>query len=274
MKASLKEAQELMTTILKDIDSICRKNNINYWIESGTLLGAVRHKGFIPWDDDIDIGMLREDYNKFLEIANKELKDDVILCNFKNEKNVQYQWSKVKHKYSEIIEDGNTSEKSGLFVDIFPYDFYSREGNDFASKLKKRYKKKFAVLHYSGLDNKSINNSSDKVKKYICKILKIFLNKTFNELCSDVVKEITVKERNKEDVLSYGIEVTAYDNYLEYNDIFPLTDISFENITVKSPNKKEKYLKQLYGEDYMKLPKHEDRVFHNNGIFIMKKRNF
>ncbi len=96
MEASLKEAQELMTTILKDIDSICRKNNINYWIESGTLLGAVRHKGFIPWDDDIDIGMLREDYNKFLEIANKELKDDVILCNFKNEKNVQYQWSKVK----------------------------------------------------------------------------------------------------------------------------------------------------------------------------------
>ena len=145
MEASLKEAQELMTTILKDIDSIWRKNNINYWIESGTLLGAVRHKGFIPWDDDIDIGMLREDYNKFLEIANKELKDDVILCNFKNEKNVQYQWSKVKHKYSEIIEDGNTSEKSGLFVDIFPYDFYSREGNDFASKLKKRYKKKFAV---------------------------------------------------------------------------------------------------------------------------------
>ena len=83
MEASLKEAQELMTTILKDIDSICRKNNINYWIESGTLLGAVRHKGFIPWDDDIDIGMLREDYNKFLEIANKDLKDDVILCNFK-----------------------------------------------------------------------------------------------------------------------------------------------------------------------------------------------
>ena len=201
MEASLKEAQELMTTILKDIDSICRKNNINYWIESGTLLGAVRHKGFIPWDDDIDIGMLREDYNKFLEIANKELKDDVILCNFKNEKNVQYQWSKVKHKYSEIIEDGNTSEKSGLFVDIFPYDFYSREGNDFASKLKKRYKKKFAVLHYSSLDNKTINNSSDKVKKYKSKILKIFLNKTFNELCSDVVKEITVKERNKEDVL-------------------------------------------------------------------------
>ncbi len=54
-----------------------------------------------------------------------------------------------------------------------------------------------------------------------------------------MVKEITVKERNKEDVLSYGIEVTAYDNYLEYNDIFPLTDISFENITVKSPNKKK-----------------------------------
>ncbi|EGT3616174.1 LicD family protein [Clostridium perfringens] len=273
MEASLKEAQELMTTILKDIDTICKKNNIDYWIESGTLLGAVRHKGFIPWDDDIDIGMLREDYNKFIEIASRELKDDIILCNFKNEKNVQYQWSKVKHKYSKIIEEGNTSENSGLFVDIFPYDFYSRKGNDFSSILKKTYKKKFAVLHYSGLDNKSIICNSDRIKKYICKILKkVFLNKTFNELCNEVVGKIPVKEREENDVLSYGIEVTAYDNYLEYEDIFPLKEINFENITVKSPNKKEKYLKNLYGENYMELPKHKDRVFHNNGIFILKKR--
>lgn len=274
MEASLKEAQELMTTILKDIDLICKKNNINYWIESGTLLGAVRHKGFIPWDDDIDIGMLREDYNKFLEVANKELREDVILCNFKNEKNVQYQWSKVKHKYSEIIEEGNSSENIGLFVDIFPYDFYSKKGNDFSSKLKKIYKKKFAVLHYSGLDDKSISCTSDRIKKSVCKVLrKVFLDRTFNDLCDEVVGKISTKEKEYDDVLSYGIEVTAYDNYLEYEDIFPLKEIKFENIIVKCPNKKEKYLKNLYGENYMELPKVEDRVFHNKGIFIFKKRN-
>ena len=68
-KAELRDAQVLMKTILRDVDIICRENNINYWIESGTLLGMARHNGFIPWDDDIDIGMMREDYEKFLKIA-------------------------------------------------------------------------------------------------------------------------------------------------------------------------------------------------------------
>ena len=68
-----------MKSILRDIDNICRENDISYWIESGTMLGAKRHNGFIPWDDDIDIGMMREDYEKFLEIAPRYLPDDLFL---------------------------------------------------------------------------------------------------------------------------------------------------------------------------------------------------
>lgn len=72
----LRKAQLRMLNILLEIDRICQKNNIEYWLAEGTLLGAVRNKGFIPWDDDIDICMLREDYNKFIKIAPKELNSE------------------------------------------------------------------------------------------------------------------------------------------------------------------------------------------------------
>ena len=73
MESELKRAKAVMVRILKDVDILCSKHGINYWIDFGTLLGAVRHKGFIPWDDDIDITMPREDYNKFIGIALEEL---------------------------------------------------------------------------------------------------------------------------------------------------------------------------------------------------------
>ena len=77
----LERAKTVMVKILLNIDSICQKHRINYWIDFGTLLGAVRHNGFIPWDDDIDITMPREDYNRFLTVAQEELGDDYLLDN-------------------------------------------------------------------------------------------------------------------------------------------------------------------------------------------------
>lgn len=90
--------QHIELEILKKIDEVCKKHNINYWLDSGTLLGAVRHQGFIPWDDDIDIGMLREDYEKFLKVAQKDLGDDYFLQTRSTDKNYPLVFAKVRKK--------------------------------------------------------------------------------------------------------------------------------------------------------------------------------
>ena len=139
-KIELQQAKKIMISILEEIDIICKKNNINYWIESGTLLGAVRHGGFIPWDDDIDIGMLRDDYNKFLKVCEKDLSNDLFVQNFNTESNISFQWSKIKHKHSKIIEKKNCECHQGLFIDIFQYDYYTDNEKNCIDRFKENYK--------------------------------------------------------------------------------------------------------------------------------------
>ena len=124
---TLKDAQKIMLEILIEVDRICMKNNIEYWLADGTLLGAVRHRGFIPWDDDIDICMLKEEYNKFLEIAPKELKEKFFLQTSKYDKNYNFLYPKIRDRNSIFIEKYDSNQEKfhqGLNLDIFVMDRY------------------------------------------------------------------------------------------------------------------------------------------------------
>ncbi|ENG1228204.1 LicD family protein, partial [Salmonella enterica subsp. enterica] len=135
MDKTLRAAQLKMLVILDEIDRICRLNNIDYWLDAGTLLGAKRHGGFIPWDDDIDICMKREDYNKFISVCNIHLdKNNFFLQTAYSDKYyVDYNTPcKVRMNKTKIIEKNEMQynyydmrSHHGLFVDIFPYDKYS-----------------------------------------------------------------------------------------------------------------------------------------------------
>ena len=122
----LRQAQLVMLRMLKIIDYICRKHDISYWMCSGTLLGAVRHKGFIPWDDDLDICMIREDYERFVEIAVNEFPKDMMLQTRETDPHYHYLPlpCKVRDKKSFILSPGYEDEEceKGLFIDIFPMD--------------------------------------------------------------------------------------------------------------------------------------------------------
>lgn len=135
-KNNLREAQLKMNQILKFFKFFCEKNNIEYWLDYGTLLGAVRHKGFIPWDDDIDIGMSRENYDKFYNLfLNEEKKDKKSIFYCEKEKK---DYIKIKMKNNYILR--KNEDKEEINIEIFPYDYYSKSA-------EKYLKKNITIIH-------------------------------------------------------------------------------------------------------------------------------
>lgn len=218
--------------LLKEVDKYCRANNIKLWLTFGTLLGAVRHRGFIPWDDDIDVEMMREDYNKLIEL----LKSDSDKLDFYGEmihKEKDYNiFLKIHHK-----------KIPGLFMDIFPLDTLDK-------KLTKDERKKF----------------SDKIKKYRHKmnkqISKYIKNKEEQELLAYIEEKRkaffkqTSEQINKDNDLVWGIDFEhKRHKYLcfENSTYFPLREITFEGEKFYCVNEPKKFLEEVFG-DYMSWP--------------------
>lgn len=137
---TLKDKQEIMLDIMLDIDKFCRENNIRYSLAYGTMLGAVRHKGFIPWDDDLDIFMLREDFERFIKTYPGERYH--VLYNTRNENEFLATGYAKVHDPSTVIKGEKTHTKYGVFVDIFPLDPVPADPEE-----QKRYIKRHKSLH-------------------------------------------------------------------------------------------------------------------------------
>ena len=119
----LEELHQIELDMLKEIDRICRRENIQYYLAGGTLLGAVRHKGFIPWDDDIDIAMARDEYERFLKVMKKERHPYLKIFAMEFDKEYQYTFAKVVDTRTRLIEEiGKDLPDMGVFIDIFPID--------------------------------------------------------------------------------------------------------------------------------------------------------
>lgn len=120
----LRKLQLTQLEIAKEIKRICDQNDIHYFMDGGTLLGAVRHKGFIPWDDDMDFGMLRTEYNKFLKAAETQLRPDFFLQTWDTDAGYGYPFAKIRMNNTLYLEKVSqySSGHNGIFVDIFPYD--------------------------------------------------------------------------------------------------------------------------------------------------------
>lgn len=133
----LRRLQLTLLEIVKDIDRVCRENGIRYFLEGGSCLGARRHGGFIPWDDDVDLGMVRADYDRFLEVAPGALGEGYVVVHPGNEDRLAGQFAKV-WKRGTVFATEETIEAGipqGIFVDIFPYDEVCRDDRDAARQL-------------------------------------------------------------------------------------------------------------------------------------------
>ena len=254
---TLKEFQNLELDILKAFDLYAKKNNINYSLGSGTLLGAVRHQGFIPWDDDIDLFMMRSDYDKLIELSkNDEFINDryKILTPYSTE--MPYAFIKIIDTKTKVQEfDKNIS--FGLWIDIFPVDYC---GNTLKKGLKMRKKCIFYswfTMAYVSLDNSL--RIKNVIKKIMLKTFKIFLRHDL------MYYKLKVNNNHFSEKTNY---IGTIVNTLTPKDVYPVeyydggyVNLQFEDSEFPVFYNYKKILEWKYG-DYMQLPKVEDRVGH------------
>lgn len=260
MDKYVRKLQLVELEILEEIDRICKNNNIDYFISGGTLLGAIRHKGFIPWDDDIDIAMTRKNYNKFTAACLKELNNKYIIDNYRTNKKCCLSYTKIKKKNTMFVEHknkNNYSEKDGIWVDVFPLDAVKKK----MSKFHKFQKRLFDYL-YTLITIKNGSNyyqNSDTKKKIYGIILKIVPVKFMVLLLEKVIGFYDEDKVNYLCSFStvYDIEKDTFDK----RELFPYKKIIFEKQQVMGIEGYDYYLSQMYG-DYMKLPPKEKQVNH------------
>ena len=160
----LDELKKTQIEILDVVDTFCRENNINYWLDSGTLLGAIRHGGYIPWDDDIDIGMLRKDYDIFLKKFN-EKNERYKVYSIENNKNFPYPFGKVLDTHTILYEPNEQGVKLSVNIDVFIYDNAPNDDKIINKMYKKRdfYNKIYHFTISSLLPLKFVTKTFSKV---------------------------------------------------------------------------------------------------------------
>ena len=256
MKKITRELREKQMQILDEIEKICEKHNLIYFLSEGTLLGAIRHKGFIPWDDDLDISMPREDYEKFKIIAMNELNKKHELDYFKTNKHYFLPFIKVREKKTIYLEKKliNYMGLKGIFVDIFPLDD-TKKPNSYLMKFQSKLEHIIAAT--LSFKSRVIHNRSKKEKVFLT-LLSVL---PFKFLVWLQDKVMTFQNNSKcKYFASYGITPKKKPAY-EKEKLLPTKKAIYENRVYNIPNDSDYYLKVLYG-DYMTLPPKEKRKSH------------
>ncbi len=249
-------------SILQEIIRVCKENEIPYFTVGGTTLGCIRHDGFIPWDDDIDIGMLRNDYEKFLLIAPQKLSEGYSLQHFSVEKNAPTYFAKVRKDDTKFVEKStrHLNVHQGVFVDIMPFDNVP----DDMRERKKFYKTVWILLRLQiAKTNKVSVAGAANFKKAVSAVFKRIIHLLLKPVPKKYLDETLDKKiRMYNNMVTNTISSRATRKHeCSREDIFPTKSHKFENIEVLIPNNTDKILKTLYG-DYMKLPAEEKRVNH------------
>lgn len=260
---NIKVTQAIAKNVLANIDRVCRENNIEYFIFSGTLLGAVRHGGYIPWDDDVDICMTRDNFNKFLEIAQEKLGDDFFVQTVQtdSEYDAFYVPIKVRDNHSKVKYDKEYNYHCGVFVDVFPFDYMPE--NRFTRKIQRQLGSLFVLGDYILREPFKNQRGIHKVLYPIYKVIeKMLSHKTRTKIAVSLLK---LNGKNTK-TMSYGID-TPWSIPFQEDEIFPVRDMEFDGITVMAPNKYIDILVKEYG-DYNTLPKEEERVCHFKGVEV------
>ncbi len=258
----LKHLQSLELMILKDFIKICEENNLTYYMYAGSLLGSVRHNGFIPWDDDLDVVMFRDDFERFKKIfmeSNNEKYE--LLCN-ETERDYFHLLAKLMLKNTKFEEHwvSQVDFHIGINMDIFVLDDLADGGFKRNYQLKKSFLyNKLLIMSKIRLDDLSLPAKIVTHAGY--HILNLFgITPSFlNKRCLNFLKKY--KNPNSECVFDISATAEEYPQIFKKDDFKSIKRIEFEDIYVNIPGGYDNILKSLYGY-YMQLPPEEDRYNH------------
>lgn len=253
-REDLRKMQLIQLDILVEFDRVCRKNNIRYIMEGGTLLGAVRHKAFIPWDDDIDVRMLRDDYEKFCKIADKELTGNVYFQNCRNDKNYPWLYSKLRMNGTRAVRLGQEKMgmRDGVFIDVFPCD-----GIPDDPQLLKKHSRQ-ALLCRKILYARAARYSADtRVKRVFWWIVSLIPKSVAYKKARKLTKQYTEQNCSRMGCIGWheSFDVIGF----EKRYFTELTELEFEGYMFLAPKDWDGFLRATYGDDYMTPPPPDKR---------------
>lgn len=252
---TLKKLHATEVEILVEIDRVCYEHGWRYYLVGGTLLGAVRHKGFIPWDDDLDIAMPRADFEKFIQEKTLQSGKYFVQSYLTDEKYTRI-FAKVRKKGTIFLEknDALADRNHGIFVDIFPLDYRS-ENESKLFVLKRRI-----ALRLDGYANERIIGEEIKGHlKYLGFFLKCFSE---NSICQYRDKILSCVD-NSDLYVNYGSQYGMDKQTMPVSVYEPSVKLEFEGKMFNAPGQYEILLERLYGPNYMQLPPKEKQITHN-----------
>ena len=227
----LESLRNLSYELMKFFDNVCRKHNLSYWMCYGTLLGALRHEDFVPWDDDLDVAMMRQDYLKMIEVIPEEIKShglDNVKCDFKIDKRDKKskRWYQLSFYFDDI--PGKI-----IGIDVFPFDYIDGDGegieDDYYDARAQFYKKRDESDEFSDAVDalySSLRLTMDEDEYYIPGVEGVHGNVNMFSL-----------------------------NILKKEDLLPLENLKFGKYEFPAPHDTHLFLKQIYGKKYMKIPR-------------------
>lgn len=262
-KEQLAELQKTELDILREFVAVCEKLNLHYYVMEGTLLGAARHKGFIPWDDDIDVGLPRKDYELFLEKGPELLPPDLFIQTRRTDPEFPSPFAKIRNSNTTYVETQMSHLKinHGVFIDVYALDYYpeSRFQQKWFNVRKMFYQKRIGALIRRDEERNPRRNITD----YVIKLIFPNPEKAFRK------REKMMRSVPQSDLICYYcgrvIAPVAW-----YGDGCTLL---FEGIPVNAPREYEKWLTSAYG-DYMELPPKEEQVGHHWADIVDLNRSY
>lgn len=258
----LQTLHAVLLIITDEIDRICKKNNINYSLIGGSMLGAIRHKGFIPWDDDLDVGMLRDDYDKFLKACEKDLNDKFLLQTNENDSHYVYGFAKILVKGTYLVQFGHekTKHQKGIYVDIFPYDFIPVDEKARGIQSKKNFVLIRLLRRKFGDDDRTTWGWKKWVAFAIADVINLFLSQKY--LISKLNSNMRLYSKTQTENVSNMSGYYGYEKETVPASYFhSFIRVPFENRLYPIVSEYDAFLTKYYG-DYMKLPPIEKRRTH------------